>query len=184
MKTWFCTAFHPAVTFCALTRTYRTFPAFDHHSHISLGFFQPETREIDPGKLAALRAIARRPCFLTPRLFNYSQPASKIHSNLSATHLKGARRRHRLSHHTLNRTACFQSKPPGVSAFPFTTGAISHTGARPPSRALNPNRPAARFPFTKGAAPRSQHRSILTSTRLYKCGINRLVSYKQTLQQI
>jgi hypothetical protein len=89
MKTWFCTAFHPAVTFCALTRTYRTFPAFDHHSHISLGFFRPETREIDPGKLAALRAIARRPCFLTPRpplkrrgkldrMFNCSQPASKI----------------------------------------------------------------------------------------------------------
>ncbi|KAJ7218798.1 hypothetical protein C8J57DRAFT_1537318 [Mycena rebaudengoi] len=90
----------------------------------------------------------------------------------------------RLSYPTLNRTACFQSNPPGVSAFPFPTGAItapSRTRRRPPSvPGPHPNRPAARFPLTKGAASRSRSCSRLhtySATHLQKYAIIRLYSF-------
>lgn len=63
----------------------------------------------------------------------------------------------RLSHHTLNRTACFQSKPPRVSPFPFTTGAItapSLTQRSPPSVPGPQSKPPGRaLPFSQKAPP-------------------------------
>jgi hypothetical protein len=68
VKTWFSSAFHPAMTFCALTCINVTSPASYRHVHIFGGFFRPEMREIEPTKLAVVKGDC------PPTVFSHDPP--------------------------------------------------------------------------------------------------------------